>query len=303
MRVATTLVLLLVAVLAFTGPAAAEREDKPKPIPTGTIELAEAWVKSFIVKNAPPGRKIWLPGAQETVEEGEVRYADIAKDVVWRAYHPDTVSLFKSTKSGRSRTLAVWLGIMLHESGFTKNVDKNIGKYARGDQGRSWCMMQLQIGKGRTLKWNFAKNRRVRWGDKPEDIFHGYKGDEIIADRRKCLGEGHKMVRISFKACRTKPLEHRLTSYAAGFCNLPEDADEEKKARYEDGKKKSASRMRTGIRWFRATGPGRGFRDEHVVKEIAALVAIQNAAKKKKALPDEAESTPVSKPLAANQPR
>ena len=128
-----------------------------------------AWIMAFIVAVAPPGRMLYFPDAQETKEEATVRYNEIAQDVVEVVYDPNTKPLFRGS-TGRARTVSVILSIMLHESGFRRDVDLNLGKYARGDKGNSWCLMQLNVGTGRTLKWNKKHNRKVRWNDPPEEI-------------------------------------------------------------------------------------------------------------------------------------
>lgn len=215
-----------------------------------------AWILSFIVSVAPPGRKTFYPEAQETRVEAQERYESIAEDIVDVVYDPNTKALFRGS-NGRSRTVSVILSIMLHESGFMRNVDYGVGKYARGDQGNSWCLMQLNIGAGRTLKWNVKHDRPPRWGDDPADIFDGYKGEELVKDRQLCIREGLKILRLSFSSCRGLPLNQRLRVYASGSC--------------ENGAEGSAARMNTAIRWFQNTRDRRiEFKDSDIMQMVVA---------------------------------
>jgi len=61
--------------------------------------------------------------------------------------------------------------------------------------------------------------------------------------------------------------------------------------------------MRTAIRWFKTTGPGRGFRDEHVVEEIEAILKAEEAQEAQVKEPEEPVKMQVTNPLAANELR
>src|SRR4051812_20510026 len=115
-----------------------------------TLKMVTAWILSFMVTAAPPGRKVYYPEGQETKEEALTRYEEIAQDIVDVVYSPHTKPLFTGP-NGRAQTVTVILSVMLHESAFMKHVDRGLGKYARGDHGASWCSMQLRIGDGKTL--------------------------------------------------------------------------------------------------------------------------------------------------------
>ncbi len=226
-----------------------------------------------MVSVAPPGRKTFYAEAQETQVEAQNRYENIAKDIVDVVYDPNTKVLFRGS-NGRSRTVSVILSIMFHESGFMRNVDYGVGKYARGDKGNSWCLMQLNIGSGRTLKWNVKYDRPPRWGDDPADIFDGYTGEELVANRQLCIREGLKVLRLSFSSCRGRglPLNQRLRVYASGSC--------------DNGAKGSAARMNTAIRWFQNTRIQRQkFEDSDIMQMVEARLRIPKDTEKVK--PDE----------------
>ncbi len=229
------------------------------------MEPVIAWILAFMTAVAPPGRKTFYTEAQETQAEAQARYDDIAKDIVDVVYDPQTKVLFGGA-NGRSRTVSIILSIMLHESGFMKNVDYGVGKYARGDQGRSWCLMQLNIGEGRTLRWNIKEDRPPRWGDNPSDILDGYTGPELVADRQLCIREGLKVLRVSFSSCRgSLPLNQRLRVYASGNC--------------DGGSEGSAARMNTAIRWFQNSRDERKLFDEaDVTRLVAARIQARQRA-------------------------
>jgi hypothetical protein len=232
------------------------------------MEPILAWILAFMVSVAPPGRKTFYAEAQETKAEAEARYRDIAEDIVDVVYDPNTKVMFRGS-NGRSRTVSIILSIMLHESGFMKNVDFGVGKYARGDQGKSWCLMQLNVGAGRTIKWNTKHDRPPRWGDDPADIFEGHKGEELVNNRKLCIQEGLKVLRVSFSSCRGKglPLNQRLRVYASGSC--------------ERGAQGSAGRMNTAIRWFQNTRDKRRlFKDSEVMQLVEARLQSEQAAAK-----------------------
>lgn len=246
------------------------------------------WIVGFMTRHAPPGRETYYVEAQETKEDAEKRYRSIAEDLVEVVYNPANKPLFGGSK-GRSRTISILLGIMLYESGFGRNVDFGVGKFARGDNGRSWCLMQMNVGKGRTWKdaggWNIKHDRPWRYGDKAEDIVLGSTGPEMVEDRRKCFTEGLRLIRISFRSCRNYPLKERLRVYASGSC--------------KSGAKGSRIRMTAAIKFFDQTRAERKkFVDADVIEHIGVQLAKREEAAaealaKKKA--EEAEDKRVAK--------
>ncbi len=114
---------------------------------------------------------------------------------------------------GRRRSAVLMLAVSYHESSWRAGVDDGT---VRGDGGRSWCLMQVNLGKGRTLE--------------------GWTGPELAADRRRCFGAGLAMLRRSVNACRNSHPFDRLAVYASGRCNV--------------GREASRARMRTADRWW-----------------------------------------------------
>lgn len=218
------------------------------------LSTVTAWILSLMVMASPPGGKVYYPEAQETEAEARERYESIAKDVAEVVYDPQVKPLFKGA-DGRARTVSVVLSIMKHESSFMKNVDYNLGKYARGDSGKSWCSMQILIGNGRTKAWNTVFDRPAMPKDPEDQIQQGYTGEEMIANRKLCISEGLKIIKQSFYACGNVPIQERLRSYASGSC--------------EKGLKASKDRMNTALFFYSKFK--RDFKEEDVVSQVADL--------------------------------
>ena len=204
------------------------------------------WAMMFITMHAAPGRPQFLPEAKETRDEALARYESIASDIheVLETEKP----LFQGAYA-KTRTAAVILSLMLHESGFRKDVDFGIGSQSRGDHGRSWCMLQQNVGTGRTIAWNTKLNRPAnaicKEGqvsskgvpcDPKEDVHPGYTGPELVADRKVCITAGLRTMRMSFAACRSLSAKDWLRSYASGSC--------------AGGAEASARRMNLAMTWF-----------------------------------------------------
>lgn len=246
------------------------------------MEPVIAWILSFIVSVAPPGRTTYYPEAQETKVEATARYTSIANDIAEVVYDPNTKPLFGG-KWGRARTVTVVLGIMLYESGFMKNVDYGVGKYARGDQGNSWCLMQMNVGNGRPWSqaggWNVRQDRPWRFGDKAEDLVEGASGLEMVKDRRKCITEALRLIRLSFQSCRKNPLKERLNAYTSGNC--------------KSGSKGSRIRMTAAIKFFKQSAELRKkFKDDEIKKLMGEKLEARRKAAAAKAV---AEKKPEAK--------
>lgn len=217
-----------------------------------------AWALSFIISSAPVTNQQFYPHAKESVEDGTARRESIAHDVVDVIYTDETLPVLFSGPEARAHEVPLVLSIMFHESGFRRDVDLGIGPAARGDGGRSWCMMQIQVGAGRTAPWNKVKKRfakgtyktvvtegvptRVWSGPDPkEEIEDGWTGPELVKDRKKCITAGFRIVSASFGATNGLPLLDRLRVYASGSRTL--------------GGEESAKRVGKAVRWFSAHRP------------------------------------------------
>lgn len=163
------------------------------------METLITWMVAIMLTIAPH-HPSFIPGAEETEEEMKVRYKSIAEDIVEVTYDQYEVPIYSGPK-GRLQSTTTVLAIAFFESGFRKHVDYNLGKYGRGDKGNSWCIMQLNIGKGKTVD--------------------GWTGEEIIADRTKCIRSAYQYIKKSFGACRSLPQIDGLSAYASGKCYSP----------------------------------------------------------------------------------
>lgn len=259
-----------VALPSSSTPGAGEvQATEVGPVPEAVVAEEEPqdraraveWMVGFMTKHAPPGRKTFYPEAQETKEEALERYHGIANAIVDVVYNPNSKPLFGGS-NGRARSVTVILALMLFESGFMKNVDYGVGKYGRGDAGKSWCLLQINIGGGRTIKWNTKHDRPPKMGDDPADIFDGYTGPELVADRKKCVGEAYKALRLSFNACQSLklPLDQKLRVYGSGNCNGAE--------------KESRLRMRAAVKFWDETHKVRGFKDATLTAMVAKSLGL-----------------------------
>lgn len=192
---------------------------------------------SLMVSVAPPGRKLYIPEAQETVEDATSRYEDIAKDVAYVVWDPQEKPIFHGSR-GRERTATVLLAVITFESAFRKDVDFGVGKMSRGDGGKSWCLNQVNLGKLNTS--GSTPNRivvtiggRFKITDRQDE---GWSGQDLVDDRQKCFHSALAILRSSFASCGNNPIEERLTQYASGHCDQGEEA--------------SRIRMGLALRWM-----------------------------------------------------
>lgn len=249
------------------------------------MSLITAWIFSFILAVATPGRPQHIPEAVESIDDGTLRLQSIADDIATVVWDENEKPIFKDSQ-GRARTAAVLLSIILYESTFRKDVDTGVGAHARGDGGKSWCLMQINIGKGKTKPYNTIEHRfalpvckenqgpcesapktpidgqrlvsvgqkacKVRYCDPANEVRDGYSGEELVTDRKLCISEGLHILQTSL--CTALPVSEWLRSYASGSC--------------EKGSEASQIRMHTAINWFNRHRPQ--FTDEQVLKSLQA---------------------------------
>lgn len=179
------------------------------------------WLKALMLWAMPPERIVPLiatDARRETVEERSARYEDIASDVVAVVLDPEEPPLFRGD-DGAAKTAAALLALTRYESDWHLDVDNGT---TRGDGQRSWCLGQILLDKAG------AKTT-------PE----GWTGPDLVADRQKCLRRVLHMMRESFRACSSLPVEERLALYTRGNCASA------------DGRKLSRSRMNLAFALFR----------------------------------------------------
>ena len=169
-------------------------------------ETTEEWAFKALLTIAPPEKLITVR-KDETIEEMRTRYASIAKDL---AEVVDNGKPLFGGKRGRRHTAALLMSIGYFESGFVKSVGS--GK-VRGDGGRSWCYMQINLGKGKVY---FGTPEMLEW-----------TGQDLVGESAtKCFKVGLETIRMSMGACRSRAQADWLSAYTSGRCQ-----DNEPKAR------------------------------------------------------------------------
>lgn len=211
------------------------------------------WILAFMLAVSPPTDPGHQEAGKETPEETIQRYEEITNDIIEVAYDPEIRSLYPDHENGRSRSVAVMLGIMYHESNFYRHIDAG---WKKGDSGRSWCMMQVWAGRAprKTGNWNYVHDRPPYWGDPEHEIREGYSGPELVSNRKLCLKEGLRIARWSFRKCGNRgPLE-KLRVYASGSCSKGGEA--------------SRARMGTAERFWYKSQDKITWSDERIVSEL-----------------------------------
>lgn len=134
----------------------------------------------------------------ETEDQMHTRFESIGSDL--EKVVESAAPIFPGDEN-RHRTASLMLAIAFYESGFIKSVDTGS---RRGDQGRSYCIMQIQVGAG-----------GLSFG--PKEI-RGWTGLDLSSDRSKCLTAGLVALRMSVTTCGIGPDGQALNLYATGNC-------------------------------------------------------------------------------------
>jgi len=205
------------------------------------LETMLSWLVGIILTVSPINQQWSYPEAnKETSEERTERYRSISEDLLSVVYDPTEIPLVsREDPFARAKTALVLLAIANYESGFRRDVDFNLGAESRGDHGRSWCLMQVNLGApskaGKSpTRIVFTSNGTYEWA---YDGTNGYGGEDLVRDRKLCFRAALHMVRVSFNACGKLPAEERLRVYASGTCS-------------ESASKASRRRMRLAQHWM-----------------------------------------------------
>lgn len=195
-----------------------------------------AWLMSMMMSLVPRGYT--AEGfkhfqAQESTDDTKARYESIVEDLTEVVFDPAEKPVYGEAK-GRQRTAVLMLSIAFWESSYRKDVDTGIGKYAKGDYGTSFCIMQVRVGSGKTAE--------------------GWSGQDLIDDRKKCFRAALHLIHNSWGGADSYDA---LTSYASGthYDQHSEDAavinDDQKLLRkIKVIRHKSRQRVDTAIRWY-----------------------------------------------------
>lgn len=205
-----------------------------------SVTIVSSWLLGIMLTLVPCKKTYYVPShAQESIQQCESRYDGISKAIAEVVYHPESTPLWTGDH-GRARTALTILTVMYFESGFRRDIDlgierERLSRYGWNDYGRSWCMMQINLGNKSTMIDGSAVVNSAT--TTPQ----GWTGKELIEDRRKCIAAGLNVLRTSFNACPGQPFNHRLSVYASGSCNKGADA--------------SASRMRKMVSLYSQNRP------------------------------------------------
>lgn len=153
-----------------------------------TIDAMASWLLGAMVAWSPPEGHI-----KEGADAARARYDSIAHDLAAVVMDPAEAPLFEG-ETGRAQTALLLASVASSESDFRKDVDT--GKL-RGDSGRSWCVLQIQV-----------------FGKTPQQ----WTGQDLIEDRKRCFRAGLSVLRESFKKCHGMPIEYRMSAYTSGSC-------------------------------------------------------------------------------------
>ncbi|HXN33946.1 MAG TPA: hypothetical protein VN894_18880 [Polyangiaceae bacterium] len=140
----------------------------------------------------------WVPlhahASFESSDHVLARYQSIARDVVSVALDESEAPVFEGPDN-RTQTALLMLAVASYESSFNKRVDDGT---RRGDNGHSYCLMQVHVGQGATRE--------------------GWNARQLIEDRKLCFRAALHILQASFAACRKLPFDDRLSAYASGHC-------------------------------------------------------------------------------------
>lgn len=159
--------------------------------------------------------------APESSADKLVRFRSIATDLV------DVISEDGALPGMTKRqSMSVMLAIMSYESSFFRDVDFGEGKGV-GDQGRSWCLMQLQVNESTAP---VLENGKRDFGGGTimikHDVMGKWTGRDLVQDRKKCLRAGRAVLVRAMAECRDQKASDKLSAYATGSCknNEPKSA-------------------------------------------------------------------------------
>lgn len=223
---------VVAGLLTWSGSSIARTRSfrEERSLPSFRVTSLHQWVVDRMVIWAPPGIS-YVKEAKESEEEGRRRYEDIANDIMSVTYDPAERSIFQGD-NGRAMTTALLTSIAFYESAYRKDVDTGVGPKARGDSGRSWCLMQIKLGSpekdtGRTKMRVFVgPGGGLRFVSNPREpgYAQSWGGEDLVQDRTKCFRVAVRLARMSFGACSKLEVQDRLSMYASGQCEAGEDA-------------------------------------------------------------------------------
>lgn len=182
-----------------------------------------AWAISLIESLSPSDKLVC-----ETESKAEVtaRYQDIA-EAIDLVVHDKTVDTIYDGPQADYKEAATLVSIANWESGgFQKSADDG---RRRGDNGKSWCLTQQNIGNWHTNDWNETQRRSwLSTDSKTDKVAKGWYGPELIKSHFKCMMAARRVMWESFRMCKDNPLLEKLNAYTSGKCTTGKFASQER---------------------------------------------------------------------------
>jgi len=157
-----------------------------------------------------------------------VRFRSIANDLV-------DVIVEDGALPGMTKrqSMALMLAIMSYESSFFRDVDFGIGKGV-GDNGRSYCLMQLQVNESSApISPDGKKVLSLGTMQVRHDVMKTWTGRDVVADRKKCFRAGRMILARGMGECKDQKAGDKLSAYATGHCQDNEPKSRLRWARFE----------------------------------------------------------------------
>lgn len=177
-----------------------------------------AYLLAYMEAFAPNPERVYksFPTARESAEERATRFRSMAEDAAAVAMDENNPNLYpEAGEIGRVHSALVLIAISRYESNYRKDIDKGIPPFGLGDNGRSFCSMQIMMHRGQTRPYDPVSRAFVA---KPGPGIEVFKGPELLANRRVCYRVGLRTVKHSYGACGQNHLA-RFRSYASGSCD------------------------------------------------------------------------------------
>lgn len=157
------------------------------------VQILSIWLASLVFTIFPPTRI--HPNNTDKQEAYKTHVEEVVQDIQEIIYDPNYKPWFTG-KWARAQDAALTTIIAAEESGGF-NLEVEAGR-VRGDSGSSWCLMAINIGKGKTAD--------------------GWTGPDLVSDRKKCLTAGINIMKKSMNACRSSGILSALSAYNTGRC-------------------------------------------------------------------------------------
>lgn len=203
-------------------------------------ELFILWLVAAMNTVAPAHRPQFVKEAQESHEQADARYREIAEAILSVAFDSEEEPIFEGA-FGRSKTAVFIMHKFYMESGFRKDVQYGLGRERLDSQGwndfgRSWCLGQVMLGR------KVVRTENGKWTtDSAQTTREGWTGRDLVGDTEKCVRATLHIAQRSIAACRSLPAEEQLAAYISGTCES------------ERGKAESRRRYRSfNHTWYKA---------------------------------------------------